>query len=82
MNNTFPSISQRACTHPVSMAARVALGAVTGCLQNGCFRSGIAAELGPIYGAARRGSTIATEAGRRGSFPCHGRFVRKGKDEG
>ena len=82
MNRAFSSISQGACTHPVSVTARVALGVVIGCLQNGCVRSEIAAELGPVYGITRRESTIATEAGRRGSSPCHGRFVRKGKDEG
>ncbi len=82
MNRTFSSISQGACTHPVSVAARVALGVAIGCLQNGCVRSEIAAELGPVYGIIRRGSTIATEAERRGSSPCHGRFARKGKYEG
>ena len=82
MNRAFSPISQGICTHPVSVVARVGPGAVTDCLQNGGVRSEIAAELGPVYGAARRGSTIATEDGRGGSFPCHGRFVKKGKDEG
>ena len=82
MNRAFSPISQGICTHPVSVATRVGPGAVIGCLQNDCTRSESAAELGPIYGGARRGSTIATEDGRGGSFPCHGCFVKKGKDEG
>ena len=82
MNRTFFSISQGACAHTILMVARVALGVAIGCLQNGCVRSEIAAELGPVYGITRRGSTIATEAERRGSSPCHGRFARKGKYEG
>ena len=82
MNRAFSPISQGICTHPVSVATRAALGVVIGCLQNDCTRSEIAAELGPIYGVARRGSTIATEPGEEGVFPGHGRFVKKGKDEG
>ncbi len=82
MNRAFPPISQGICTHPVSVATRAALGVVIGCLQNDCTRSEIAPEWGAIYGVARRGSAIATEDGRGGSFPCQGRFVRKGKDEG